>query len=142
MKAADHLFTLRVPTSDGIVTIHAYDANVCDNGTHSRIDVEVLHKGHKIFKRGDTYCATPRCIDNYEAKELVCSLIAMKPGDTDEDYFAGYSPEQLSWAERFGEEISMYAMDRWQCHECGSVIPDGGLCDYHYGKARAERAKS
>lgn len=44
----------------------------------------------------------------------------MKPGDTDEDYFAAYTPDQIDFVEEYSDEISQYA-ERWKCRECGAV---------------------
>ena len=60
------LFTLRVPTSKGMVVIHAYEnTQRRSNHGHTYIDTVVRLNG-----------------------ETVLSLIAMKPGDTDRDYFS------------------------------------------------------
>lgn len=50
----------------------------------------------------------------------MCALVAMKPGDTDEDYFAAYTPDQIDFVEEYSDEISQYA-ERWKCRECGAV---------------------
>jgi hypothetical protein len=52
-------------------------------------------------------------MDGDGAKELVSSLIAMKPGDTDKEYFDNYTSEQLEWARQNGEYLSMLAEDRY-----------------------------
>ena len=106
----DHLFTLRVRVGRGepFVIIRAFKAPYTYSPTgHTRIDVEVRHGGRAVFRRGDTWCAVPcgTTTDGIAAKELVMALVAMKPGDTDSDYFAGYSAEQLAWAEKYGEAI-------------------------------------
>jgi hypothetical protein len=125
----DKLFTLRVRLSRGYATIHVFDGGKYDTEPRlgvgaDRIDVVVRHEGKTIFPRGATWCGTPRCggmtLDGNEAKELVLSLVAMKPGDTDDDYFASYTPEQLSWCQEFGEELS--AEREWRyCDENGNV---------------------
>lgn len=40
-------------------------------------------------------------------------LFALKPGDTDSDFFADYTPEQLDWVTANGEELSLIALDRY-----------------------------
>ena len=122
----DHLFTLRFKLSTGWVTIRAWDANHRDSTGHNRIDAELRQGARVIFARGDTYCATPgHCsVDGIEARELVCSLFAMKPGDTDAEYFGGYTPEQLEWAQANGEELGMLREFRF-CDENGNVRKTG-----------------
>jgi hypothetical protein len=103
------LFTLRVRLSSGCATIHAFESPHNRLSGSQRIDVEVRHAGRTIFPRGLLYCGTPQSggmsVDGARARELVLSLVAMKPGDTDDEYFADYTPEQLTWSQRFGEEV-------------------------------------
>ncbi len=126
---SDHLFTLRVGLTNkahgnASVAIHAYDANHTDRQTgHMRIDATLIlyetvngkRKARVIFPRGATYCAVSRwtAIDSEAAKSLVMSLFAMKPGDTDSEYFDSYTPEQLDFAKTYGETLSYIREDRY-----------------------------
>lgn len=96
---------------DAPIIIHAYDTE------YPRIDVEVRQGGKVIFPRGSLWCGVPRGMpfasDDIQARELVMSLVGTKPGDTDADYFEGYTPEQIAWAERYGEEIDIERMCRY-----------------------------
>lgn len=114
--AVNFLFEQRIRLGKETCRIMAYDANHTDRHTgHMRIDVEVFFAGERVFTLGELYCAVNRwtAIDSDAAKALVLSLVAMKPGDTDADYFASYSPEQLAFAEAHGEEIDMARMWRF-----------------------------
>lgn len=120
-----HLFTLHVKTwSDKRpIVIYAFDANDCDPRTgHNRIDVEVRQGGRVIFPRGSLYCATNRwtTVDGIEARELVLSLVAMRPGDTDDAYFDSYTEEQRAWAIAHGEALGYECMGRY-CDENGDA---------------------
>ncbi len=117
MDDPSYLFTLRVPLSNGYATIHAFDGGKRDSEPRlgvgaDRIDVVVRHNGRTVFPRGAIWCGTPSMpgegwsLDGPRVRELVLSLVAMKPGDTDEEYFADYTDAQREWAERFGDEIS------------------------------------
>lgn len=117
------LFTLRVPTSKGMVVIYAYESTRARSQYgHTYIDTFVRLNSETVFKRGDTYCGIPAgtSIDGISAKEAVLSLIAMKPGDTERDYFESYTPEQLTFAESLGEELSAIREMRY-CDENGEV---------------------
>jgi hypothetical protein len=59
-------------------------------------------------------------IDGTYAKEAVVSAVAMKPGDTDREYFEKYTKLQLAWATAFGEQLDMEKQNRY-CDENGSV---------------------
>lgn len=125
----DCLFTLRYRLSGGICTIKAWEGDF-QAPNHTRIDVEMRWKPYSkhhrtasvvIFPRGATYCAVSlhTSLDGYAAKELVTSLIAMKPGDTDAEYFVGYTQEQLDWVECYGEELNCERQARY-CDEDGN----------------------
>ena len=134
------LFTLYVALTNkehgnARLAIRAFDANHTDPRTgHQRIDVEaILYENDPrcplrartrrvIFKRGDTYCAVPRgtTLDGNEARELVMSLVAMKPGDTDDEYFEHYTEEQIAFVERYGDDIGC-ERERRYCDENGGV---------------------
>lgn len=117
------LFELRIPTSAGMVVVYAYESTRArSQHGHTYIDTVVRLNGDTVFKHGDTYCGIPAgtTIDGISAKEAVLSLIAMKPGDTDESYFEHYSAEQLAFAESLGEELSMIREWRY-CDDNGAV---------------------
>jgi len=65
--------------------------------------------------------------DRIRAKEHVLSHIAMHPSDgsgVDDDFYEGYTPEQIAWCEEHGEAIDMERMIRY--------------CDEETGECRAE----
>lgn len=117
------LFTLHVKLSDGTAIMTAWDAGMMPPN-HTKLDCELRwkpktagrhDKSEVIFPRGATYCGVPghQTIDGKAARELVCSLFAMKSGDTDPDYFESYTDRQMEWADRYGEELSLEAFARY-----------------------------
>lgn len=119
-----HLFTLRFRLASGPVTIYAWENYAASLGqTHTHIDVELRQGGRVVFPRGKTWCGVPghTTTDGIYARELVGSLLAMRPGDTDRDYFDGYTAEQLAWAEANGEELEMLVSMRYCDPETGAV---------------------
>ena len=124
-REPDFLFTLRVCVfaSEPLVVVNAFEGRDAGRGRmgdrHNRIDVEVRQGGRVVFPRGALYCGLPtfKSIDGPDARELVLLLVAMTPPcfghcDTDADYFADYTSEQLAWAERHGDGVS-YAASRY-----------------------------
>lgn len=127
------LFTLRVRvapydwttknSTPSMVVVRAFETPYTYSASgHTRIDVEVRHNGRIVFPVGATWCAVPAgcTTDGIRAKELVLATIAMRPGDTDSEYFASYTPEQLAFSERYGEELSC-ERERRYCDENGNV---------------------
>ena len=121
----DKLFMLRVKLdSKYTLSVTAWDGGMLPPRGHTRLDVRARltwedgtgkRKGRTVFNRGDTWCGLPsgHTTDGDDAKELVLSLLSMKPGDTDADYFARYTPEQLEFAESHGEELSFIKVERY-----------------------------
>lgn len=120
-------FTLRIPLRSnlapvGRVTITAYDDLVpqWDSAGRVRLTVEVKHGRAVIFPKGQLTCALHGTSDGIKAKELVMALVAMRPGDTDADYFEDYTAEQLAWVTEHGEAIGIEREARY-CDQNGEV---------------------
>lgn len=114
----DQLFTLKVRTSKGLVIVRAYENAERYAGprmTHTGVDLEVRLNGREVFARGALYIGIPghQSIDGQDAKRCALSCVAMKPGDTDADYFKDYSAEQLDFARALGDELSGEAYARY-----------------------------
>ncbi len=114
MKARDpniaFILKVRLRTDEPAIVIVAYDDMVpnWDSAGRQRLTVEVRQGGKVIFPKGQLYGAHHGSSDGVAAREHVMSLVAMKPGDTDDEYFtdAQYTPEQLEWAEHNGDGLS------------------------------------
>lgn len=106
------VFTLRVTLSGGQrLTIRAFEGPVGIHG-HTTLYCELRQgsmqrKSPPLFPRECFHVGVPahQTIDGLDARELVLSLFAMKPGDADDEFFADYTPEQLAFVEAFGEEL-------------------------------------
>ena len=110
------------------LTIRAFE--VQGFGSHTRIDIEAIHttttgKRKVLFKRGETYVGIPsgHSLDGTYAREAVVSAVAMKPGDTDAEYFAGYSKLQRAWVTAYGDDLDCQKLGRYCDPETGEVRP-------------------
>ena len=109
------LFTLRISgqsQGDGRIVIRAFE--IFDHADKSRdyVTVEVLQGRHVVFARGQLWVGSPASgwpdgIDGRRVRDAVVGVAAMAPGDTDQEYFQGYSPEQLAWARHNGEWLAL-----------------------------------
>lgn len=116
----NHVFTLRIPGAhigDKPITLDAFEVPGRHNRTHRGLEIEVRQNGKVIFPRGQLYYGIPNGyeLDDDYSKAMAVELAAMKDGDTDEDYFtdAKYTSEQLQWADHNGDELRMYAADKF-----------------------------
>lgn len=122
----DFCFTLRVRLYNNdkcLIVIRAFDDAGWDEAGRVKLNVEVRHDGKVIFPKGQLTCALHGSSNGIEAKELVMSLVAMHPsggGGEGEDYYTDYSPEQLAWAEEYGEALDWERQCRY-CDENGNL---------------------
>lgn len=111
------LFEQRLTLADGLAIIRAFEAPLSRQAHrfttgHTTIELELRFKGETLWPRGSTTVGTPAhvSIDGPEAKALALSLFELKPGDTDAEFFSGYTPEQLDFVQSHSDEIMM---TRW-----------------------------
>lgn len=65
-----------------------------------------------LFVGDDCGCAPSDAIDSDRALVSLLGWIALKPGDTDADYFARYTAAQLEWCKSGeAEDLGMYHYD-------------------------------
>ncbi|MCC6812141.1 MAG: hypothetical protein IT381_32270 [Deltaproteobacteria bacterium] len=94
------------------IVIRAFELFDHPDRTRDHLTVEVVHGRRVIFARGQLWVGSPvrgfrDGLDGREARDAVISLVGMAPGDTDRDYFDGYTAEQRGWATENGERISL-----------------------------------
>ncbi len=120
----DPAFTLRLRLSDGVAVVRVYDDLGWDEAGRIKLTYEVRQGGKVIFPKGQLYGAIHGSSDGIRAKEHALSHIAMHPTDgsgVDDDFYEGYTPEQIEWVEEHGEWIDMLRMSRYCDPETGEV---------------------
>lgn len=91
----------------------------CDEKQPSNGSLASLTSGNAskapLFPRESFTVGIPRghSIDGNYAREAVLSLFALKPGDTDDEFFADYTEAQRSFVEQYGEQIDMIRLERY-----------------------------
>jgi hypothetical protein len=68
--------------------------------------------GMVIFEGEDFGCPGSMSIDSDATLRNLLGFLTLRPGDTDEEYFANYTPAQLAWAQANGEELSLWSFER------------------------------
>jgi hypothetical protein len=93
-----------------------YELKLWDTGRTDRRGQSVLayklrHKGKLVFKGAD-FCGSPlHCDDSDETVGALLGFLSLRPGDTDREYFEGYTRAQTAFAQAHGEELAMLAHD-------------------------------
>lgn len=67
--------------------------------------------GTTLFEGEDFRPGMGMAIDSDESIRGLLGFLTLKPGDTDDEYFANYTPEQMAFAQGDAEQLQMYAMD-------------------------------
>lgn len=107
------LFEQRLTLRGGLAIIRAFEApghfQASNRFGHTTIELELRFAGKTLWPRGSTTVGTPAhvSVDGDEAKALALSLFELKPGDTDAEFFADYTPEQLDFVRTYSDEIMM-----------------------------------
>lgn len=69
-------------------------------GGKDRIGYELKGPTGAVLFHGEDFGASPmHATDSDEALRALLGFLFLRPGDTDRDYFDGYSPEQMAFAE-------------------------------------------
>lgn len=92
--------------------LRLFETDRYDERTHRwYLGYELLHGGKPIFDGEDFSPSPMHEVDSDEAVAHLLSFLSLQPGDTDDEYFENYIPEQLEWAKAHGEELSWIAME-------------------------------
>lgn len=74
----------------------------------------------RLLFAGDDYCPSPLHASDSDASMLgLLAFLTLRPGDTDAEYFAGYSEEQKAFASDHGEALYFEATCRFEEAEDG-----------------------
>jgi hypothetical protein len=106
----DKLFYMRLRVAGTMLHVRGYDAygDQSVGPHHYPVRVVAVLAGIRVstFVMG---IPGHECIDGAEAREHAVAWLAVKPGDTDADFFADMDPLEIEFREQYGEELSMIA---------------------------------
>lgn len=73
------------------------------------------HDGSVLFTGMDFACGAGTAIDSDDCVEALASFLTLRPGDTDAEYFVGYSTEQMAFAHGEAEAMQIDVMEHtWE----------------------------
>jgi hypothetical protein len=118
----DHLRTIRLSADDGYrYTLTMRATSQVDSRGQTRIAYtlkckapESGRKPYTVLFEGDDYSGSPMHADDSDATVAgLLGFLSLKPGDTDPDYFDGYTTAQRLWAESHAEYLGYARMHRF-----------------------------
>jgi hypothetical protein len=98
------------------------DMGKCIVGYHlTQIDQSAF-AGRKLvlFYGEDFHCSPLHAIDSDACVESVMGFLCLRPGDTDREYFADYTAQQLEFCDQHAEALNCEVQRRF-CDEEGRV---------------------
>jgi hypothetical protein len=103
----EHIRTWTDPDGNGF-RLELYDLNTRDRDGKWTLGYEFYHHDALIFEGEDFYASPLHAVDSDATVAGLLTFLSLRPGDTDPDYFADYTEEQLAWAREWGETLSLY----------------------------------
>lgn len=95
---------------NGAFTLSLYSLGRDDKRGKEKLGYKLTHNGRVVFEGGDLFASPLHGIDSDAAAGACIHFLSLKPGDTDAEYFEKYTPEQLAFAEKYGDDLSLWAM--------------------------------
>lgn len=88
-------------------TLTMYQTDRFDGRNGYYIAYKLTATGHRkpIFEGEDFSCSPMVAIDSDDSVRSLMGFLTLRPGDTDEEYFDKYTPEQLDYAETHAERL-------------------------------------
>lgn len=91
--------------------------NVGTRPTHYTLGYELrMHENGRtvvLFKGEDYGCPMHSVVDSDECVRGILGFLTLRPGDTDADYFAAYTPDQLAYCAAHAEALSCEVYSRF-----------------------------
>ncbi len=66
-----------------------------------------------LFQDTDFACSPCHAIDSDSCIASLMGFLTLRPGDTDAEYFANYTPEQLEYCQQHAESLACKVMSRF-----------------------------
>jgi len=76
-----------------------------------RLSLDIGNEENIIFAGADFRCSPLDAVDSDATVAGLLTFLALRPGDTDREYFEDYTPAQLDFADHYGEELSLFALE-------------------------------
>jgi len=85
-----------------------WDTGRVDSDGRTVLKYRFRDKGRVVFEGTGFRPSRMHADDSIATVRALLGFLSLKPGDTDKEYFAEYTPEQLEWAESGrAEELQM-----------------------------------
>lgn len=114
-------FTPYLPGKGPRFSLTVYDTYNRDHYGKDVLAYRLTQDGKTLFAGADFACAPGHAIDSDNCVESLMGFLTLREGDTDAEYFADYTPEQLEFSQTHAETLGCEVQFRF-CDENGNVI--------------------
>lgn len=104
---------------DGNKCLLGYTLTMLDSINYAKAGTRYV-KRDVLFHGEDFGCSPLHAIDGNDAVVGLMTFLTLRPGDTDSDYFANYTPVQLEYCSQHAEALYCEVQARF-CDENGRV---------------------
>lgn len=124
---------IKIPMSHALLELQVFDVS---KSMASLLEAELWDKETMVHHIEGFRASPLHADDSDETVGAILGFMSLRPGDTDREFFEGYTPELLEWVMRYGEELSTFASildgsDKetpvYWCLECGDM---DGICPH------------
>ena len=99
-RETDHLRHVQLESGHTLRTWDTGRTRGAGMMARTNIGYELRDPAGQVLFRGADFGPSPMYADDADATlRALCGFLLLRPGDTDRDYFAEYTPEQLAFAE-------------------------------------------
>jgi hypothetical protein len=86
-----------------------------DSDIHGKtvVGYRLRSQGLTLFEGEDFYCSPLHAWDSDTTVRAIMGFLTLRPGDTDADYFAGYTQEQMDYCNHHAEYLSWEVSQRF-----------------------------
>lgn len=101
------------------VDVDGYTLTTWDTGKVDNLGKSILGyrfengngQGDVIFEGEDFHCSPAVAIDSDEALRSLLGFLTLRPGDTDREYFANYTPRQWAFVHSDAESLHLFSLE-------------------------------
>lgn len=96
---------------NGDFTLSLYETGKRDEYNKHVLGYRFSHKGEVIFQGEDYHCSPCHAPDSDASVYELLSFFALRPGDTDPDYFKNYTRKQRQFRDKYADELNLLVID-------------------------------
>jgi len=112
MDGRHHLRHVAMDVATGRYELRTWETDLRSPTGQIRLGYVLTAPDGTIVFSGDDYgCSPMDAIDSDDALRGLLGFLTLKPGDTDDEYFAHYTDRQRAFCEGDAEELSMWALE-------------------------------